>query len=173
MNARHLLLTVSLLGAAGLTNATAKDLPIASCPAPVQETIRAQTGSGKLDDIKLITAGGAQEYVVDIDVPGDRDRKLHISPAGALLKVRENIPLTEAPAAVQEAAKKLVPTGGRVDDVRKTTAGTDISFEVEIDRPNPDVWRGLSKNHVIFSAVLHASLALSQPHLRPAIGGKP
>lgn len=137
MKTPHFLLTVTtLLGAASLATASAKDIPLASCPAPVQETIRSHAGSGKIDDIKMVSVDGASQYVADIDFPGEHDLKIHVSTTGALLKLRREIALTDAPASVRDAAARLVPQGARIDEVHKTTADGKVTYEVEIDRPN-------------------------------------
>lgn len=135
MKTKNLLLTLAVASLMPLASSLSKDVALADCPAAVQEVIRSNSRSGKIDDVKMITVDGRSMYVAEVDLPGDRDLKLHISGAGALLKVREDIPQSEAPAAVLEAAKKLVPEGGKIDDIDKETAGGKVTYEVEIDRP--------------------------------------
>jgi uncharacterized membrane protein YkoI len=140
VNTKNLLLTLTAASVLPLASSFAKDVALADCPPAVQEVIRSHIGSGKLDDIKRVNVGGRSLYLADIDHPGDYDVKLHISGSGTLLKTREEIALSSAPAAVQEAARKLVPKGGKIDDVEKETANGKVTYMVEIDRPKaPDL----------------------------------
>lgn len=135
MKTKNLFLTLAVASLMPLASSFAKDVLLADCPAAVQEIIRTNSRSGKIDDVKLITVDGRSMYVAEVDLPGDRDLKIHVSGTGALLKIREEIPQSEAPAAVLEAAKKLVPPGGKIDDVDKETSDGKVTYEVEIDRP--------------------------------------
>lgn len=136
MKTKSLILSLAAVSLLPLAPLSAKDVPLSSVPAAVQEIIRSNSRSGKIDDVKQITVEGRTLYVAEVDLPGDRDLKIHVSGTGSLLKTREDIPFSEAPAPVQEAAKKLVPQGGKVDDVDKETANGKVTYEVEIDRPN-------------------------------------
>ena len=61
-----------------------------------------------------------------------------------MIKTREDAALSDAPDAVQDAVKKLVPAGGKVDDVDKEIAAGKVTYHVEIDRPMPRTWTPLS-----------------------------
>jgi hypothetical protein len=80
--------------------------------------------------------------VAEIDLPGKRDDlKVLVGSDGKLIKTREEIDLADAPTAVREAAAKLVPAGGELDDgvFREVTDGK-ATYSVEIDRPKiPDL----------------------------------
>jgi len=49
MKSMNLLSILALFGTTSLATASAKDLPLSECPAPVQEVIRSQAGAGKSD----------------------------------------------------------------------------------------------------------------------------
>ena len=134
MKSMNLLSILALFGTTSLATASAKDLPLSECPAPVQEVIRSQAGAGKSDGIEAVTIDGRTIYVAEVDLPGGGDRRIQVSETGTLLKTREDIRLADAPAAVEEAVKKLVPAGGYVDHIDKTTVEGKVTCEVEIDR---------------------------------------
>jgi hypothetical protein len=89
----------------------AKELKFDECPANVQETIRANARGGKVDEVNAITLDDdVTLYWTEVDVPERReDLKLLVGSDGKLIKTREEIDLADAPAAVREAAGKLVP----------------------------------------------------------------
>ena len=153
------LATIALCGAAlSTTTALAKEVKMADCPAPVQEVIQKNLRSGKLDSIKMLTVDGRTLYLADVDLAEDEDLKVYISETGELLKTREDVRQADAPAAVIEAAKKLVPEGGKLDDVEKETAGGKTTYLVEIDRPNaPDLEVTVSADGAILSQKDEAS----------------
>lgn len=140
------------------TTALAKDLKLADCPPAVQEVIQKNLRSGKLDSVKKLTVDGRTLFLADVDLAGDEDLKVYISEAGELLKTREDVRPADAPAAVMEAAKKLVPEGGKLDDVEKETAGGKTTYLVEIDRPNaPDLEVTMSADGAVLSQKDEAS----------------
>lgn len=113
----------------------AEEIPLTACPPMVQETIAANLHGGMLDEVKFITVAGRVLYVAEVDLPGDRDLKIHMGRDGGLIKTREEITLAEVPEAVVTAAQKLVPEGGKIDDVDRETANGVITYRIEIDRP--------------------------------------
>lgn len=117
---------------------SAKELKLDECPANVQETIRANARGGKVDEVKAITLDDVTLYWTEVDVPERReDLKLLVGSDGKLIKSREEIDLADAPTAVREAARKLVPEGGELNDgVDKEVADGKVTYWVEIDRPN-------------------------------------
>ena len=126
-----------LIALAGSTlNLKADDIKLERCPAAVQDTIRANARDGRIDDINAITIEDRALYVVEVDLKDDKDLKLHVGSDGKLIKTREDAALSDAPDAVQDAVKKLVPAGGKVDDVDKEIAAGKVTYHVEIDRPN-------------------------------------
>jgi hypothetical protein len=120
----------------------AKELKLDECPANVQETIRANARGGKVDEVNAITLDDITLYWTEVDVPERReDLKLLVGSDGELIKTREEIDLADAPAAVREAARKLVPEGGELDDgVDREVSGGKAAYALQIERPNaPDV----------------------------------
>lgn len=114
----------------------ADEIPLTSCPPIVQETIQKNLHGGLLDEVKFISVAGRVLYVAEVDLPGDRDLKIHVGRDGRLIKTREEITLAELPAEVVSAAQKLVPVGGKIDDVDRETANdSTITYRIEIDRP--------------------------------------
>ena len=132
------LLLAALLGTVflGAAQADPNEVPLASCPAPVQAAIESHKQGGKLDEINLIDVEGRKLYVVEVNLAGRRDLKLHITSDGAVVKSREDVSLAQAPAAVKAAAEKLVPTGGKIEDVEKEVANGKTTYVVDIDVKN-------------------------------------
>lgn len=115
--------------------ANAEEISLTACPPAVQETIRQNQRAGVLDEVKVISIEGRSLYLAEVKLAGDRDLKIQVSSDGSLLKTREEIPLAELPAAVKEAAAKLVPAGGSIDDVEREVAAGKTTYRLEIDRP--------------------------------------
>ena len=118
------------------------DLELEQCPADVQKTIRANARDGKVEEVKSITIDDLTLYVAEIDLPGRRDDlKVLVGSDGKLIKTREEIDLADAPTAVREAAAKLVPAGGELDDgVSREVTDAKTVYALEIDRPKvPDL----------------------------------
>lgn len=132
------LLSLSFLAVLAISPwaARADGIALSACPAPVQKTIEQNLRGGTLDEIESITIEGRTLYVADVDLSRDHDLKIHVAADGALVRLKEDIDLSKAPEAVRDAAKKLVPAGGRIDDVDKESAGGKVTYHVEIDRPN-------------------------------------
>lgn len=142
-----LLLPIALISSAFLVPAFADDdddddddapRAAANIPAAVQETIRQHQGRGVLEYVRATTLQGKSCYVAEIELKDDRDLKLHITPDGAVLQSRKDIPLRAAPQAVREAAKGLVPQGGHIDDVDEIVSGGKKTYRVEIDGRDDD-----------------------------------
>ena len=129
--------TMILIALAGSTlNLRADDIKLEQCPPAVQDTIRSNARDGRIDDINLITIEGRALYVAEVDLKGDKDLKLHVGSDGKLIKTREDAALGDAPAVLQDAVKKLVPAGAKIDDVDKEIAAGKVTYHVEIDRPD-------------------------------------
>ena len=140
MKSPKILIVLAVLGTT--FSLYAKELKLDDCPANVQETIRANARGGKVDEVHAITIDDVTLYWTEVDVPERReDLKLLVGSDGKLIKTREEIDLADAPAAVREAAGKLVPEGGELDDgVDREISDGKTAYAVEIDRPNaPDL----------------------------------
>lgn len=114
----------------------AKDIPLSKCPQAVQETIRRYSRGGKIEEVESLRIQGRQMFIAEVELAGDKDLKIYVLSSGTLVKTREEIKLDDSPATVQEATRKLVPPGGHVDDVTRTTESDGAqTYEVEIERP--------------------------------------
>jgi hypothetical protein len=129
------LIVLAVLGTA-LSLRADDDLELEQCPANVQETIRANTRDGKVDEVNAITIDDRTLYLAEIDLPGrNDDLKVFVGSDGKLIKTHEQIALAETPSAVLATAENLVPDGGRLDDIDKEVADGKVTYSVEIDRP--------------------------------------
>lgn len=127
---------IQTIAAMGLTATLAhadfeKEVRLDDCPAPVCETIIANSREGKIDDIDLITIDDKQIYIAEVDLPRDIDLKVYVNGSGSLVKTREDVRNDEIPGFVNDIVKEL---GGRADDVEKEIKGETITYHVDIDR---------------------------------------
>ena len=144
--------TLSVIAFTGIAQAGAREIRLNDCPPAVQATIRENMREGKLDEIEAYTLQGKSLYVAEVELPEDRDLKVHVAADGALIKTREDSSLAEVPAAVQTAVEGIVTNGGKVDDVDKETTGKTVTFHVEIDRSGaPDLHAVVSLDGKILS----------------------
>lgn len=118
-----------------IASAGAKDIRISECPPEVRDVILAHIGEGKLDEIKRIQVSDRILYLVEIDLRGFRERKLHISGNGKLLKSVEEIRQQDLPPAVKSALAATLGARHRVDEVDKVVVDGKTHYRVEIDRP--------------------------------------
>jgi uncharacterized membrane protein YkoI len=108
-----------------------REVRLDDCPAPVRETILANSRDGKIDEVELIGIEDKKIYIAEVDLPRDIDLKVFVNGDGSLLKTREDVRNDEIPAFVGELAREL---GGTVDDVEKETTGKTVTYHVDIDR---------------------------------------
>lgn len=119
--------------------ATGAEIRLEDCPPAVQNTIRENSRSGKIDEIESFAIQGKTLYVADVDLAGNQDLKIHVASDGALVKTREDIPYAKIPEAVRKTVESKLG-GGKVDDVDKEIAGKSVTYLVEIDRSgSPDI----------------------------------
>ncbi len=124
------------LGTAALTS-RADNVKLESLPAPVRETIVANARGATVSEIDVLKVDGRTLYVAEVYLTPQKDLDLHVDADGKLIKSKEDIDLSEAPAAVQEAAGEL---GGTIDDIDKVVAGGKTTYHVDIERTNaPDL----------------------------------
>lgn|SRR5690606_7165754 len=120
------------------------EIRLDECPAEVRKTITDHSRGGKIDEIDVITIEGKTLYVAEVDLPRDRDLKIHVAGDGTLLKTREDISLETAPAAVRDT---LEGYGGRIDDLEMETAGNTHTFHAEIEfSGQPDLKLTVAEN---------------------------
>lgn len=125
------LLSIALISLAG--HAVAAEVRLADCPAAVQATIQQNSRDGRIDEIESYSIQGKMLYVAEVELAADRDLKIHVAADGALVKIREDSTLAEAPEAVRKAVEAKL-AGGIADDVDKETVGQTVTYHVEIDR---------------------------------------
>jgi uncharacterized membrane protein YkoI len=114
-----------------------KEVRFDDCPAPVRETILANSRDGKIEEVELISIEDKKIYIAEVDLPRDIDLKVFVNGDGSLLKTREDVRNEEIPAFVGELAREL---GGTVDDVEKETTGKTVTYHVDIERTGaPDL----------------------------------
>lgn len=105
----------------------------------LSETVRARIsenlGGGHVDDIKVIRIDERQLYVVEIDLPGPRERKLHVTGEGVLLKIVDKLRLPDLPPAVRAVVDPILANKGRFDGADKVTANGKVEYHLEFDLP--------------------------------------
>ncbi len=105
----------------------------------LSETVRAKIsenlGGGHVDDIKVIRIDERQLYVVEIDLPGPRERKLHVTGEGVLLKIVDRLRLPDLPPAVRATVDSIQASKGRFDRADKVTANGKVEYHLEFDLP--------------------------------------
>jgi hypothetical protein len=105
----------------------------------LSENVRAKVsenlGGGHVDDIKVIRIDERQLYIVEIDLPGPRERKLHITGEGVLLKRVDKLRLADLPPAVRAVVDPILANKGRFDSADKVTAGGKVEYHLEFDLP--------------------------------------
>lgn len=114
--------------------ARAGEIPQQACPPAVLATLRQEMQSGHLDSIKHLSIEGRSLYIAEVDLPGDRDLRIHMDSQGRLLKTREEIPLEAAPQPVRDAVTRLMPPNGHLDDVFREKVQGKTTYRIEIDR---------------------------------------
>lgn len=127
-----LALAAALLGgvASGLS---AEGIPLKECPEPVIKTIRDHLGLGRIDEIKTIRVKNRILYLAEIDLPGKRERKLHVGGDGTLLKLVEEIRPGDLPRPVKSAIDPFLAKGTRFDGIDRVTAEGKTEYHVELD----------------------------------------
>jgi hypothetical protein len=105
----------------------------------LSENVRARVsenlGGGHVDDIKVIRIDERQLYVVEIDLPGPRERKIHVTGEGVLLKIVDKLRLPDLPPAVRAVVDPILANKGRFDGADKVTANGKVEYHLEFDLP--------------------------------------
>lgn len=143
------ILGVLLLGTA---RADRDSLTLTACPAAVQAVITSHQKSGRLEEIKQVTTEGRKLYLADFELAGQQDLKLYIAEDGSIVTTREDLAMAKAPAAVKAAAERLVPAGGRVEDLEKDVTNGKTTYLVEIDmKDGKDIKAVLAEDGTVIS----------------------
>lgn len=125
-------LAATLLGGVA-ASLQAEEIPLKQCPEPVVKTIKSQLGLGHLDEIKTVRAEGRILYLAEIDLPGARERKLHVGDDGTLLKVVEEVPLGDLPRSVKSTLEPFLAGRNRFDSADRVTSPDRTDYYVEVD----------------------------------------
>lgn len=119
--------------------ASAAEIRIEECPPAVQATIQQNSRSGLIEEVESYAIQGKTLYVAEVELPMDRELKIHVAADGALMKTREDTALAEVPEAVRSTVRSKI-AGGSVDDVEKLVVGQTVTFHIEIGRKSaPDL----------------------------------
>jgi uncharacterized membrane protein YkoI len=103
--------------------------------AAVQAKMQENLGGGHIDDIKVIRIDERLLYVIEIDLPGPRKRKLHLTGEGELLKIIDKLRLPDLPAPVREAMAPILANRGRFDGADRVTANGKVEYHIDFDLP--------------------------------------
>ncbi len=101
---------------------------LSDTPTPVQKTIQAQIGDGKMGDITNEADGEETLYDVDLTAKDGSERDFSVAQDGTLVSVEVN--LNETPAPVQKTIRAEL-NGGDLDSIDKNVADTDVTYDVE------------------------------------------
>lgn len=130
---------VAAVSVAGAVLAGAEEMELSECPPEVQSTIREHVKARKVDEIHRIAIEGHTLYLVEYDVKGFKDGKLHVTGAGIFRKSVEEIRPGELPDAVRTALEPYLKGRAHIDDAERVVSDGRTRYYVEIERPRlPD-----------------------------------
>lgn len=139
MKIRNLLLaSISSAILASTPAFTQADTKLNACPPQVQSAVSQHSRNGVIEEIDIITVSGHTRYLVDIDLPNRRDKKLQISETGKVLSILEDIRFRDLPENVRTTANGHIEKGSRVEDVERETRDGAITYIVEIEKGNTE-----------------------------------
>jgi hypothetical protein len=126
----------SLVGEASPRSPKATSDSIERYPAPVRETIEKSTkpAAGSVTVVRTLRQGDGTVYLADILRDSGYNLKLHVEADGSVIKSTEEMPLDTVPALVRKALLTLAAEDGLVEELKKITEGTTITYKAEIDR---------------------------------------
>ncbi len=131
----------------------AAEIRLTDCPPEVQKTIQQNSRDGRIDDIESYSIQGKMLYVADVEIAANHDLKIHVAADGALVKIREDVILADAPEAVRKAIESKL-SGGKADDVDRETVGDTVTYYVEINRKGaPDLDLTISSDGKVLSEI--------------------
>lgn len=138
MNRRKSPRTIFLLAVAAIGVAAplfAGDESLKQISAEVQAQIQGNLGGGHVDDLKVIRIDDRLLYIVEVDLPGPRKRKLHLTGEGTLLKIVDKMRLQDLPPAVRAAMEPVLASKGRFDGADRVTADGKVEYHLDFDLP--------------------------------------
>lgn len=127
-----LLTGLALLCGVGL-GAQDKPVKMASLPAPVQATVKAQLAQGAhLRGLTTDTENGQREYEAELTINGHH-RDIAMNAAGQITEQEDTVHLASLPAAAQAALRH----DGRVLHVERVTHnGQFVAYEAVVRQPD-------------------------------------
>ena len=125
-------MVVCLLSAGLFTADTLQALELADLPSAVQKTVKRELGSAYIDEIERDTEDGKVVYKVEAETADGREIELEVAEDGTLLEKKEEVRLTDVPAAVRATIEREL--GGVIPEKieRQTEEGT-IRYEVDAE----------------------------------------
>ena len=106
-------------------------LALASLPAPVQATLKAQSAGGRIKRIEKEIEDGTTQYVAAIKVKG-RQFEAEVGEDGTLLGTEEPMKFKDLPAPVQKTITDKL-AGRKLKEVEKRTEKGKVFYEFEIE----------------------------------------
>lgn len=141
-------LVPAVLGAALITSSFAREVRFEDCPPAVQQTLRAESKGGRIDEIDLVPATG--RYVAEVDFGPSKEATLEVAPNGRLLRKIEDISRNQLPRPVRKTVRRLQGDTGRVDELERETSRRRVVYHLEIDhRTGADEWFLLSRKGAV------------------------
>src|SRR5436305_691166 len=118
--------TVAVFTGALMIHAAAHNLQLKDVPAPVRQGIERRLNGAEIKTIVKEKEHGAVHYEIESLLAG-KHRDFELDPAGALLKLEEEVAIDVLPAAAKTAiVKKIGP--GKLTLVLQVTKGSDILY---------------------------------------------
>jgi len=99
----------------------------------LQAAIKAQAGSGSIEDIDKTFDDGDTSYVATITAPDGKERDFTFNPDGSLSSVEMTLP--ELPASLQAAIKAQVGSG-TLESIDKTFDDGEITYDATVTAPD-------------------------------------
>jgi len=123
--------TVLLSGVAPGPHTTG--IPLADCPAPVRDIVLDHLQSGRIVTIQEVRRQRRALYLVEIDLPGARVRKLQVTADGSVFAIADEIRVSDLPRPVQSALDSFLTSGARFDTAERVSASGEREYHVELD----------------------------------------
>jgi uncharacterized membrane protein YkoI len=132
MNKRAILMVVCLLSAGLFTADTLQAQELSDLPLAVQKTVRSELGGARVDEIERDTEDGKVVYEIEAETADGREIELEVAEDGTLLEKKEEIRLTDVPAAVRATIERELGSVRPEDIERHTEEGT-VHYEVDAE----------------------------------------
>jgi hypothetical protein len=90
-----------------------ESIPLSDVPPKARAAILAHAGAAEIAEVEVEEEGGVKFYEAEWTVDG-AEHEVVVSAEGELVAQEEEIPLSAAPGAVQQAVKQAFPTGSKI-----------------------------------------------------------